>query len=205
MRIKIEGATPGNIAATITDIMNQFQVEMGTANIYINFTQNGHSMVYVGSDKYEELNLQRTLDPHQEAPPMTLEYGEFLAKGEVKNRINELRIKKENEQREIKRMAMLGFLVICKKDDYFKIFTTKQEPDEKYYEKKEKAGYQLALTVKHPDKDGFLMSLKKYFREEHKIKKKGPYSAFIIIKEDIELIKEQDGVEIIKEKIWSED
>jgi len=40
MKIKIKGVTPQNIATTIQGIIDQFQVDMYEANIYIKFSKN---------------------------------------------------------------------------------------------------------------------------------------------------------------------
>lgn len=62
MRIKIKGATPKNIALTIEEIIDEFQVDMYEANIDINFSKNGVPLIFV-NDKYEEIGLSTELNP----------------------------------------------------------------------------------------------------------------------------------------------
>lgn len=73
MKIKIKGATPQNIATTIQGTIDQFQVDMYEANIYINFSKNGVPLIFVD---------ERELDPQEEYPIMKLDFGKFVIKAE---------------------------------------------------------------------------------------------------------------------------
>jgi hypothetical protein len=78
MKIKIKGATPQNIATTIQEVIDQFQVDMYEANIYINFSKNGVPVVFVNEEDYEEILVSRELNPQKKYQTMKLNFGKFI-------------------------------------------------------------------------------------------------------------------------------
>lgn len=191
MKINIKGATPENIASTIKEIMEQFKVDMWSANIYINFTKEGVPQIFV-NDKYEELYIERELNPTDyEIPPLNLGSCNFVSKAEQKNYIQEQKVKEQLEWEEFQKLMKIGYLIVGEINNAYKIFPTKNIPDETYLKKKEKDGYIIQLIIKHNDYKNFLDSLKIKFKEEHKEIKKGSYPLFSLNLTDIKHIESQ--------------
>lgn len=89
MEIRIKGATPQNIAATIQGIMDQFQVDMYEVNIDIDLSKNGVPVVFVDEEDHEEILLSRELNPQKEYQKMKLNFGKFITEIEYKEHLKE--------------------------------------------------------------------------------------------------------------------
>lgn len=87
--IKIKGATPQNIATTIQGIIDQFQVDMYEANIYIKFSKNEVPIVFVDEESYEEILVSRELNPQKEYPTMKLNFRKFITEIEQEKYLSE--------------------------------------------------------------------------------------------------------------------
>lgn len=203
MRIKIKGATPANIAQTIKDILEQCEVDMCDANLYINFTKKGVPVVYV-NDEYEEVNLIRTLDPDSDPQKMNINFGQFITRAKIKAYQEEKERKRLDAFRQAQIQRSIGYLYLGKKDNNYKLFITTQNPiasDFKYtIKQKEKNGYEIPLIMKRQYVHQFFDHLKAKFKSEGKEITTGSYPFFNLNLEDIEYIK-SEADEIIKEVI----
>lgn len=201
MKIKIKGATPQNIAETIQDILEQFELNMWDANIYINFTKDGVPMVSV-NNQYEEVSLLRELDPNAETPKMKLANTQFVSKAQLKSYTEQKELERLQAYKKAEIIRNTGYLYIAEKESNYKLFYTKHNPTGNEFKtlikKKEKEGYTIPLIIRRQYVHHFIDELKKKFKEEGKELVKGSFPLFALDLNDIEYIKSQAN-EIIKE------